>query len=107
MTINSFVELNARRCYSKEAENSWGNSSKRTVSDWALCIAGETGEMCNEVKKFTLYTNKNPERLNNIISETADIITYCFLLLDHLNVDPEKILMEKFDEVSQRIGWKK
>ena len=32
-------------------------------------------------------------------------MTYCFLLMSYYGVDAGEVLMEKFDIVSQRVGW--
>ena len=104
MTIKEFQDLNRERCYSDEAIKSWGNTKERTLKDWALCLAGESGELCNSVKKLYFYANK--EELKEVSKEACDVITYAFLLLDYLDLDVEKELLEKFDEVSKRIGWK-
>jgi NTP pyrophosphatase (non-canonical NTP hydrolase) len=111
MTINEFADLNERRCYSPEAKAKWGDTSLRDLADWVLCIAGEAGEVCNAVKKYQVYTTTDPaeflrKRLE-IVDEIADVMTYCVLALRYLKVgDVELALMHKFNEVSDRIGWK-
>lgn len=105
LTIKRFQRLNANRCYSEEAKSKWGNTSTRSLKDWALCIGGETGELLNEVKKYSLYTNPSDTLWPKIADETADVITYCILLLDFMGLDAETVLMNKFEEVSERIGW--
>lgn len=113
MDIKRFVELNVERCYSPEARTKWGNTSERDLVDWALCVAGEAGELCNAVKKFQIYArdvNEHDKRRREVLSEAADTITYCFLLMYQLSVASpqyvEDMLLSKFNEVSDRIGWK-
>lgn len=112
MNINEFADLNVERCYSPEAKAKWGDTSKRDLTDWALCLAGEAGELCNAVKKQQMYIKpgallETTHQRDEIIKEAADVITYAVLLLRHLGVtDVEAALMAKFDEVSARIGWK-
>ncbi len=72
--------------------------------DWeffAIAMAGETGEILNNLKKikrgdFLLDKEKFAE-------EAADVLTYAFLLLSELGVDPEKVLLDKFKKVNDRL----
>lgn len=85
-----------------------------TVSDWAVAVAGETGEMCNEIKKMRRMetgarilgdpVTMDAARLR-IKKEMADVISYIVLLADELEIDLEDAVIEKFNEVSEREGF--
>ena len=107
MTIREFQKLNATRCYSEEACKAWGDTQDRNLRDWALCVAGEAGELCNAVKKLTLYTGLKSGDTKDVAKEACDVITYAILLLEYIGSDVQTELLEKFDEVSARIGWKR
>ncbi|NJO65998.1 MAG: hypothetical protein HC836_50410, partial [Richelia sp. RM2_1_2] len=49
--------------------------------DWACALAGETGELCNFIKKRRRGENIPVEEL---AKELADIVCYADLLADHL-----------------------
>lgn len=40
-----------------------------------------------------------------VLKELADVITYADALITHLGADTETVLLEKFDEVSKRVGF--
>jgi len=100
LTFQEFQVLNARRC-----REVFRHTVDWPIQNWALAIAGESGELCNLIKKiirgdFTL-AEKRPE----ILAELADIITYCDLAISHLQGDTDSVLMNKFDLVSARVNW--
>jgi NTP pyrophosphatase (non-canonical NTP hydrolase) len=72
------------------------------VTFWATALAGETGELCNLIKKvergdFILDAN------GLIGREAADIIIYLDLLCYRLNIDLQAAIIQKFNEVSDRV----
>lgn len=80
---------------------------------WACATAGETGEMCNAVKKLKRIaegtnTAKDPQTEADAIAEIgkelADMITYADLLAARLGIDLESAIVTKFNEVSDRMG---
>lgn len=95
MKINEFAELNYERDrkHDKEGRFNW--------EFYAIGVAGEAGELMNLLKKI----KRGDFELNKeeIAEETADIITYCFLLLSALGMDAEKTLMDKFEKVNKRL----
>lgn len=78
---------------------------------WTNAIAGEAGEACNIAKKISRGDFKTDAALddarNALAVELADVMTFCDLLLAKLGVDTEKILLEKFNVVSSRVGYPK
>lgn len=68
---------------------------------YTIALGGEAGELLNLLKK--VKRGDFPAEKSVIAEETADIITYGFLLLSELGVDPEKALMDKYEKVNRRI----
>lgn len=105
MTFEKFQALNARReleAQKYEKCRSWG------IAQWTLALAGEVGELANFVKKIERgdYSDKDPYVRKQIAKELADIITYADLIYTKLEMQTEVELMDKFEEINQRIGWK-
>jgi NTP pyrophosphatase (non-canonical NTP hydrolase) len=87
----------------------FGNS----VEDWSLpqwgnALAGETGELCNIIKKIDrgdIYDRDRKTRLIDALAkEAGDILTYLDLLCQRAGVDLKTALIEKFNEKSDDIG---
>ena len=95
MEINEFAELNYERDrkHDREGRFNW--------EFYAIGVAGEAGELMNLLKK--VKRGDFPLNKAEVAEETADIITYCFLLLSALGMDPEKTIMEKFEKVNKRL----
>ena len=87
-------EVNSARC-SKDirALDSW------TPLEWGGALAGETGELCNFLKKM-----RRGEKIDkkDLAHELADIITYADLLAATLDIDLGEAVKEKFNIVSKR-----
>lgn len=95
MQINEF----ARMAYERSQKNS------KTKHDWEFYIiglGGEAGELLNILKK--IKRGDFPMDKDKIADETADILTYAFILLSSIGVDPEKAIMKKYEEVNKRIA---
>ncbi len=71
-----------------------------SLSDWSNALAGETGELCNWVKKVRRGDNVNMEELGK---ELADIVIYADLLAEKLGLDLGECVKAKFNEVSERV----
>ena len=70
-------------------------------TDWACAMAGECGEVCDQIKK--LRRGDQPSK-DAIASELADVIIYADLLAARLDIDLGEAVYEKFNEVSRRVG---
>lgn len=82
-------------------------------TDWATAFAGEAGEACNFVKKLRRHedgnnTAKDPQTaqacIDAIAGELADTIIYADLLAARLGINLGVAVLEKFNEVSDRMG---
>ena len=77
-----------------------------SLTDWGNAVAGETGELCNVLKKIhrgdmTLDEANNKEL---IADEAADIVCYLDLLCQRAGVDLQTAIVNKFNKVSDRIN---
>lgn len=96
MEINSFAKMNYERSKKNDKNNSFN------WEFYAIALAGEAGELLNVIKKvkrgdFQIDKEK-------VAEETADVITYAFLLLSELGLDTEEVIMKKFEKVNKRIS---
>lgn len=96
LTFSELREVNRARC---EADirplDDW------TPLEWGGALAGETGELCNFLKKMR-RGSKIPKK--KLAHELADIITYADLVAATLDIDLGEAVREKFNIVSKR--WK-
>ena len=106
LTFKEFSDANYERC------RMWHDPYEWTLSDWGVAVAGECGEMCNVIKKINRHDASIPgnkesiEELQDMLSdEIADTLTYLFLLAVVANLDMEKIVIKKFNEVSDKHGF--
>ncbi|MFH1631209.1 MAG: MazG nucleotide pyrophosphohydrolase domain-containing protein [Candidatus Aenigmatarchaeota archaeon] len=96
MEINEFARMNHERQIKNDKDGRF---------DWEYLLigmSGECGELLNKLKKIKrgdFSLNKD-----DIAEETADVITYGFLLLSALGVDPEKVILDKFEKVNERVA---
>lgn len=99
MEFKDFQAMNRKRCVETFHE-SW------PIQNWALAIAGESGELCNLIKKCIRGDFTFEEKRQEILDELADVITYCDLAISELKASTEETIISKFDVVSARYGWK-
>jgi NTP pyrophosphatase (non-canonical NTP hydrolase) len=83
-----------------------------SLSDWAVAVAGEVGEMCNVVKKMNrvrdgIVGNKEkPEDLQGMLSdEIADVYIYLDLFARRAGLNLEDCIRAKFNATSERVGF--
>lgn len=95
LTFNYFQEINKKRC-----EECFHQVNDWSESDWGNAIAGEVGELCNMIKK-----RRRGEKIDvkELAKELADVVTYAFLIASVLEIDLEKIVIQKFNEVSDKV----
>jgi len=99
-------KLNVHRCESHEGFNQpltkWSNA------EWGCAIAGEVGEMCNLLKKQMRNLTSEDKTIDDveIADEMADAIIYIHLLATKMNIDLPQAIVNKFNMVSGKIGYK-
>ena len=100
--LDDLRNANTRRCPEFHAGigvEIWG------PMQWGCALAGEAGELCNELKKLE-RDGDTPERKRKIEDEMADVLCYLDLTAARLGIDLESITRRKFNAVSDRIGSK-
>jgi NTP pyrophosphatase (non-canonical NTP hydrolase) len=106
LTFNDFRRANVARCikWHHAGINSW------SASDWLTAVTGELGElasllkMCNR-ERDGLPGNKFSPTRKMIADELADVLTYLDLLAASFGIDLGNAAVEKFNEVSERVGF--
>ncbi|MGH6795921.1 MAG: hypothetical protein ACREDH_12190 [Methylocella sp.] len=105
LTFDEFRAANVRRClkWHPKGLQSW------SPSDWLTAVTGELGELASLLKmrnreRDGLRGNKFSPTDKQIADELADVLTYLDLLAAALGVDLGRATVEKFNEVSKRVG---
>ena len=80
--------INELRQFSKERD--WDQF--HTPENLAKSISIEAGEL---LECFQWNNNFNKEE---VCEELADVFSYCFMMADKLNVNPEEILLKKIEK---------
>ncbi len=80
------------------------------ITDWGNALAGETGELCNKLKKLQRLRDglqaKRDENItelgliNEIAKEAADVFLYLDLVCAELDIDLARAIVLKFNVVS-------
>ena len=106
LTFQQFREANRTRClrWHPEGIESWSDS------DWMTAIVGELGELAGLIKmrnreRDGLPGNKFSPTDRQVADELADVLTYLDLLAATLGVDLGRAAAQKFNEVSERVGF--
>lgn len=68
---------------------------------WGCALAGEVGELCNTLKKEFRGWGKIPK--GQIAEELADIVIYCLIIANIIDVDLETEIQQK--QESNRRRW--
>jgi NTP pyrophosphatase (non-canonical NTP hydrolase) len=95
----SFTEL--QLAATERSNTNYFPISHWSPMEWCCALAGEVGELCNEVKK-----NGDNSRLQEIKNEMADVAIYLCLTAEKHGIDLEKAIIEKFNNVSLSKGFK-
>ena len=108
LDIDKLVEINVKR--TNEAcipLDDW------TLSEWALGIGEEAGEVlgvCKKLRRMECGINfkKDPqskeEYMKKLEGELADVVLYTCLVSAKANIDLSKAIVDKFNEVSDRLN---
>lgn len=89
-----------------------GGIDNWSLSDWAVALAGEAGEVCNVVKKLNRErdnirgNSKTKEELKKELGkELADTLIYLDLLAARARIDLSEVVIKKFNEVSEKFDF--
>ena len=82
-------------------------------ADWSNAMCGEAGEAANIVKKLRRYEDglrgvgdpTEPELLDMLADEVADVFLYLDLLAAKYAIDVPAAIVRKFNVVSERQGF--
>jgi NTP pyrophosphatase (non-canonical NTP hydrolase) len=106
LTFAAFRAANLARClkWHPQGIGSW------SPPDWLTAVTGELGELASLLKmrnreRDGLPGNKFSPTDKQIADELADVLTYLDLLAAALDVDLGRATVEKFNEVSARVGF--
>ncbi len=106
LTFDAFRRANVARClkWHPAGIESW------SPSDWLTAVTGELGELASLLKmrnreRDGLPGNKFSPTQKQIADELADVLTYLDLLAEALGVNLGAAAVEKFNEVSERVGF--
>ena len=106
LTFAEFRAANVARCikWHPQGIESW------SPSDWLTAVTGELGELASLLKmrnreRDGLPGNKFSPTDKQVADEIADMLTYLDLLAAALGVDLGFAVTQKFNEVSERVGF--
>ena len=108
LDFNTLRQVNVKRC-----ETVFHKLDDWSLSDWATAMAGECGEACDVVKKIrrldgvdkAIDTSARRNKLKRDLGkELADAICYIDLLAARAGINLSDVVVDKFDEVSDRRG---
>lgn len=106
LTFKAFRKANRERCLKWHPAGiaSW------SPCDWLTAVTGELGELASLLKmrnreRDGLPGNKFSPTQKQVADELADVLTYLDLLAAVLGVDLGRAAVEKFNEVSERVGF--
>lgn len=106
------LSFDTLRAYSVDrCETSYNGINRWSPTDWGCALAGETGELCNVLKKM-LRNKTSPgiaatpyeELYRKAKEELADVVIYADLLAKRLDIDLGLAVIEKFNRTSVKIG---
>ena len=115
LTFDDLTAANLRRLPLFKNRQGGPAHSKPDGSDWNLAewtnaIAGEVGEACNLAKKIQRGdfgapgTSSYRDALLELAKEFADVVTYADIACMRTGHALGTVVVEKFNEVSQRVG---
>ncbi len=73
-------------------------------AEWACCVAGEVGELCDKIKKRYIRNNQGSVKVSewDIAEELADVVIYADLLAQRMGIDLEMAVRTKFNQLSKQ-----
>jgi NTP pyrophosphatase (non-canonical NTP hydrolase) len=105
LTFAALRQANAKRLVNTPK---FAKSRHWTRSQWLQALVGEVGELANKMKKADrgdfASVEEQIENEIDIAKELADVQTYLDLLSQHMRIDLAGATINKFNEVSLRVG---
>ena len=94
-SVNQNVARDALQAF--VTERHW--SQFHTPANLAKSISIEAAEL---LECFQWSDEVTPDNLGAIKDELADVLTYCFLLADKLDQNPESLILEKLEKTKAK-----
>lgn len=81
------------------------NLNDWSMPEWSNAVAGETGELCNVIKKIHRgdFTLDEANKKELIADEAADIVIYLDILCQRAGLDLGYAIVNKFNKKSKEI----
>jgi NTP pyrophosphatase (non-canonical NTP hydrolase) len=101
--MNTFQKLKAAN---RKRSPEFGNTIEEwTLPEWGNALAGETGELCNIIKKVHRgdFNIDNASTKQMLADEAADVAIYLDLLCQRAGIDLENAIVNKFNYTSAKI----
>jgi len=96
--LPTFKNAKGEPAHSKPDGSDW------SLGQWMTALTGEVGEAANVIKKVFRGDMSLDEARPALAKELADIQIYLDLLALQCGIDLGQATMEKFNEVSRRVG---
>lgn len=93
-----FKNSKGARAHTKDDGSDW------TPAQWLQAVTGELGEYANLRKKYERGDITLAEFQKNARKELADIVCYLDILAFQLDINLGNAVVEKFNEISERVG---
>lgn len=84
--------------------HSSADGSDWSLADWTTAVTGELGEFANIVKKVRRGDMTLEQARSSMAKELADVATYLDITAMQLGIDLGQAVIDKFNEVSLRVG---
>ena len=109
LTFNTLREANTARLpqfknRKGEPAHSMPDGSDWKLSAWCNAVTGELGEAANLIKKIERGDMTLDEARADLAKEFADVVTYLDILAFRAGVNLGQATIDKFNEVSERVG---
>lgn len=79
-------------------------SHREAIANWALGLAGESGEVCDHIKKFLAHGHALD--LDEIEKELGDVLWYVAMLAYQLDIPLDQIAAANIAKLQGRYGDK-
>ena len=99
--LRTLGQANKRRAWTYDPKN---GISGWSLPEWMCALAGEVGEAANIIKKIRRGDFTLDEARGDLAKELADIQVYLSLTAEAAGIDLSRATVEKFNEVSKRVG---
>ncbi len=96
--LPQFKNSRGERAHSKSDGSDW------SPAQWLQAVVGELGEYANKRKKYERGDIDKEEFTEEARKELADVVVYLDILAFQLGINLGEAVMDKFNEVSERVG---